>query len=226
MAVNLRRMRAWLAVLLLWPVQASAQVPRTEPLMNMNAVAEALGVQCSYCHAGSDFKSYENPEKEIARQMMAMAREIESKVSAATGRKGDPVAHCASCHRGVPVPRSLNEIMTQTINESGVEAAIAKYRDLRKQFFARDTYDFRESGILGLAQRLAESRPDDAIALLEMNLEFNPRSTMSYVVMSRAHTRKGNKDAALQVLRKALELEPENGIVKGYLYQLDPNALR
>ena len=55
-----------------------------------------------------------------------------------------------------------------------------------------------------------------------MHLEFNPQSSNTYVVMSRAHVRKRDTPAAIKALEKAIEIEPNNGLAQGYLYQLEP----
>jgi len=221
-----------MVVATLQPRQAAAQDPN-DPLLNMQAIAQALGVQCAYCHVrqtdnSTDFQADTNPKKAIARQMIAMTREINARVQAASGKAAGQAAnvHCLTCHRGTPIPQKLTDIMLRTLRDKGPDAAIAEYKELRQKFYARDTYDFSETDLLNLAQRLADARPDDAIALMMMNLEFNPKSTRSYLVLSRAYVRKRDNDMAIAQLKKALEIEPENGIVKGYLSQLEPNPNR
>jgi len=214
------------------PPQAAAQDPN-DPLLNMQAIAQALGVPCAYCHVrttdnSTDFQADTNPKKAIARQMIAMTREINTRVQAASGKAAGQAAtvHCLTCHRGTPVPQRLTDILLRTLRDKGSDAAVAEYRELRQKFYARDTYDFSEPDLLNLAQRLADARPDDAIALMTMNLEFNPKSARSYIVMSRAYVRKRENEMAIAQLKKALEIEPENGIAKGYLSQLEPNPNR
>ena len=224
--------RLVLAATLLGPSLAAAQTPAVDPLLNMDAIAKALGVSCGYCHVSeggsANFTSDANPKKPIARQMIAMTREINARVQAASGKAAGQAAnvHCLTCHRGTPIPQKLTDIMLRTLRDKGPDAAIAEYKELRQKFYARDTYDFSETDLLNLAQRLADARPDDAIALMMMNLEFNPKSTRSYLVLSRAYVRKRDNDMAIAQLKKALEIEPENGIVKGYLSQLEPNPNR
>ena len=212
------------------PAQSTAQIEAQgqDPLLDMQLIARALGVSCTYCHvsmgAATNYTSDENPKKGIARLMIAMTRDLNARIQAATGKPA-PVAaavHCATCHRGVPVPQPLMDIMLQTIRDKGAEAAAEQYRDLRKRFYGRDTYDFSEATLLQLCQRLGPSQPDVALTMLQMNLEFNPRSTDSYILMSRAYVRKRDTPTAIEVLKKALEIDPENGVVKGYLYQLEP----
>ena len=211
-------------------VAAAGQTPErqapegTAPLPDMNAIAKALGVSCGHCHVARDFTSDANPKKVIARQMLTMTREINARVAAATGKAtGTSVAvQCATCHRGQPVPRSLSDTLVATLGEKGDAAAAEQYRGLRTQFYGRDTFDFSEQEFLALGQRLAEVRPDAALALLAVHLEFNPQSSNTYVVMSRAHVRKRDTPAAIAALKKAIEVEPNNGLAQGYLYQLEP----
>ena len=224
----MRRVVMWMVVAV-WTAGGGAAAvgqaqPRTEPLPDMNAIARALGVTCAHCHVARDFTSDANPKKGVARQMLAMTREINARVEAATGKPtGTSVAvQCATCHRGQPVPRSLSDTLVATLGEKGDQAAADQYRGLRTQFYGRDTFDFSEQELLALGQRLAEVRPDAALALLAVHLEFNPQSSNTYVVMSRAHVRRRDTPAAIAALKKAIEIEPNNGLAQGYLYQLEP----
>jgi len=191
-------------------------------MANMQSIAQALGVGCEYCHAAPRGSGLPEPKKEIARAMMAMTRQINTSVQAATAKAGPEVTtvQCITCHRGAAIPQQLPEILTATIREKGVAAAIAQYRDLRKQYYGRQTYDFGEGTLLALGQILTASKPDDAIALLELNVEFNPQSARSYAALGYAYTRKYDDATAMKYLEKALEIEPENGIIRGQLEQL------
>lgn len=44
--------------------------------------------------------------------------------------------------------------------------------------------------------------------------------------MSRAYVMMRDKPSAIDALKKALEIEPNNGIARGHLYQLDPKAIQ
>jgi tetratricopeptide (TPR) repeat protein len=200
---------------------ASAQ-PGPDVMANMQAISQALGVSCEYCHAAPRGSRLPEPKKEIARAMMAMTRQINTSIQAATAKAGPEATtvQCITCHRGAPIPQQLPEILTATIREKGVTAAVAQYRDLRKQYYGRQTYDFGEGTLLAIAQVLTASKPDDAIALLELNVEFNPQSARSYAALGYAYTRKFDDATAMKYLEKALEIEPENGIIRGQLEQL------
>lgn len=199
-------------------VLAHAQPP------NMQAIAQALGVGCEYCHASET--GAPEPKKDIARAMIAMTRDINTQMQTARGQSGSSAAaaavevQCVTCHHGVPIPRPLSDILTQTLKEQGAAAAIDQYRELRKQFYGRDAYDFGENTLVALARSITQSRPSDSIALLQLNLEFYPRSAASYAEIGFAYTRKLDDASAIENLEKALAIEPDNGIFRGQLEQL------
>lgn len=197
----------------------AAVLARAQP-PNMQAIAQALGVGCDYCHASDP--GAPQPKKDIARAMIAMTRDINLQIQAAQGQ-GAPAAvevQCVTCHRGVPLPRPLSDILTQTLKEKGVAAAIDQYRELRQKYYGRDAYDFGENTLLAMARSMTQSRPSDSIALLQLNLEFYPRSAASYAEIGFAYTRKLDDASAIENLEKALEIEPGNGVIRGQLEQL------
>src|ERR1700685_2987241 len=199
-------------------VAASAQAQT----MNMQEVAQALGVRCEYCHSAPRGSGQPEPKKDIALAMMAMTRDLNAKVQAATGKPANEATkvECVTCHRGVAIPQPLSTIILRTVFEKGGVAAVEQYRDLRKQFYSRDTYDFSEDALLEIVQRVVQGRPDDAIALLRMNLEFNPQSAKTYALIGFAYTRKVDDASAITNLEKSLELDPTNAVVRGQLEQL------
>jgi hypothetical protein len=67
----------------------------------MRAFRVALGVQCDTCHVRGDFASDEKPEKETARMMIAMTREINAKFT-----DGKQHVTCFTCHRGAEHPKT------------------------------------------------------------------------------------------------------------------------
>jgi tetratricopeptide (TPR) repeat protein len=211
------------ALALLRPAAADGQ---TAPLPDMDAIARALGVSCEYCHvrgsaAESESASVAKAKLEVAKAMIAMTRDLNASVAAATGQtKGATEVQCVTCHRGVAIPRQLSDIVLRTTVEKGGDAAADTYRELRRRYYGRQSYDFGEDELLRVVQRLVDARPADAIALLTMNLEFHPESASSYVLMGQAYLRMRDRDAAIRSLEKALELDPTNAIARGRLAQL------
>ena len=188
----------------------------------MQSYAQALGVTCEYCHVAPANSGLPQPKKDIARTMIAMTRDLNLQVQLATGKA--PVeatrVDCATCHRGVTIPKPLGQIIAQTLQYKGVDAAVAQYRELRTRYYGRGSYDFGEDELVNVARPLAPVRPDDAIALLQLNIEFNPRSAKSYALIGFAHTRKFDDESAIANVQKAVDLEPENGEFQGQLAQL------
>jgi hypothetical protein len=64
----------------------------------MQSFTQALGVQCDFCHV-ADRSSDEKEEKKMARMMLTMAREINSKFP-----DGKQHVTCYTCHRGAQEP--------------------------------------------------------------------------------------------------------------------------
>jgi|ERR1700722_11670784 len=108
-----------LFVLLLLSVAALAQAPEAPPpphkqmptpknlklldpaelMPTMMAFRVALGEKCDFCHVAGDFASDEKPTKEIARKMIMLARDINSKFP-----DGKMHVTCYTCHRGAEEP--------------------------------------------------------------------------------------------------------------------------
>lgn len=214
-------------VLLLASLTAAfAQQPQREPLPNMQAIAESLGVTCEFCHArgpGAAAAETPGPRKiDVAKQMIAMTRELNARVETATGKAAGAATKvdCMTCHRGVTIPRPLGDLLVETTSKQGVNAAIEQYRDLRTRYYGKQAYDFGEQTLLNISQRLANSRPDDAIAITRLNIEFYPNSSASYAALAYAYTRKVDDNSAIEALEKAVELDPSNNVARGQLEQL------
>ena len=216
---------AWLLLASVTVSVAHAQAPAQAPvdrMSQMQSVAQALGVQCNYCHSGQRGSGQLEPKKDIARVMFEMTDELNAKVQQATGKAPSEVTRvtCLTCHRGVAIPRQLNEIMLRTVSEKGSAAAVEQFRDLRQRYYGHQSYDFGEETLLSVGQQLSQGRPEDALALLNLNLEYYPKSTRTYGAIAFAHTRRLNDTAAMAALEKALEIEPENSQIRGRLEQL------
>jgi hypothetical protein len=195
----------------------------------MQGFTTALGVDCAYCHAqppapagrggrgrgavAFDFASDEKPPKTIARTMMRMVRDINATVSTAISRPADAAAAvgCITCHRGVPVPLQLADVLDRAARDRGQAEAMAVYRDLRRRYFGAQAYDFSESSLIGHAERLVRAgQHDDAIAWLESNLKYFPRSASTYAALSTAQQQKRDTAAAIASLERAVALSPDN----------------
>jgi hypothetical protein len=205
--------------------------PRPQLIATMQGFVQALGVQasggCGYCHAGTapqlDFASDTNPKKNVARKMMLMSREISAKLPEMTGKPAAEVTslRCATCHRGLAIPKLLPDVLTETATSSGTPAAIQQYRDLRTKYYGGQSYDFSEPALVAMATTLNNAnKPEDALAWLQLNAEFYPKSAATYAAMAQSYQRKNDKDDAIRMLEKAVELDPNNQQAKRMLDQL------
>ena len=200
----------------LFAAAAFAQPSGPDASLNMQSIAQALGVSCDYCHSAARGSGAPEPKKDIARQMIAMTRELNARVQQATGNSSAKV-ECVTCHHGVPIPRQLSDILADTLRFKGTDAAVAQYRELRERYYGRQAYDFSEETLANLADRLVTGRPDDAIALMKLNLEYYPKSARTYATIGYAYTRKFDDESAIVYYKKALEIEPNNGVIQGRL---------
>jgi hypothetical protein len=221
-------------------------MPQAQLLAVMQGFVQGLGVQCGYCHANApaaeaggrgagagrgrgpaapqfDFPSDDKPAKKAAREMMLLVRDINSRVPAAVGKTAETATRvqCVTCHRGVAIPKQLADILAQTAMAKGTPAALAQYRDLRKQYFGAQAYDFSETALITLAQRAtAADAAGDAEAWLQLNLEYFPLSSRTYAALAQAQQKKNDKDGALKSLTRAVELDPQNAQARRQLDQL------
>ncbi len=206
-------------------------ITRERLTQRMREFSFALGVRCQYCHAGGNgisfegvsFASDDKPAKTTARAMLRMIDQLNNVTLAQLPSRVQPrvVVDCATCHRGVPLPKSLQTTLFEIVEAQGASAAIAKYRDLRSDA-ALGRYNFGEWEINELARRLTEAgKTDAAIAILEMNGEFYPASADIDVLIGEQYRRLGDRDRAIQRYRAALVKSPQNGVAKQRLEELE-----
>ncbi len=70
----------------------------SEVMAAMRQWQDDLGTNCSYCHAGADFASEDNPKKQTARVMFKLLKMINGKDFL------DGKASCGTCHHGATKP--------------------------------------------------------------------------------------------------------------------------
>jgi hypothetical protein len=216
------------AGLLVGAVVTRAQAPQAGRLPDMQAIAAALGVTCEFCHAADRanvvLTATGKSRLEVAREMIAMTTELNARVQSAAGKSAASAVRvdCVTCHRGVTIPKQLRDIMLEAAVQQGPEAAAAVYRDLRARYHGRQSYDFGEQTLLDVADRLAQGRPAAAVAMADLNIEFYPQSARSYLVRGIAQSRRlDTAEEAVASFRKALELDPGNGVAQGWLIQTE-----
>jgi hypothetical protein len=104
---------------------------------------------------------------------------------------------------------ALSEVLLKTIDERGIDAAVAEYRSLKERGFG-DLYT-NESDINALGYRLlSRKRVPEAIEILKLNVEAYPASANVYDSLAEAYFVSGNVPLAIQNYEKSLSLDPSN----------------
>jgi len=88
-------------------------MPQPQVVAIMRAFNAALGVNCNHCHIwtkpgdpGNDMAADTKVEKTVARVMMQMTNDINTRLAANIKKSADQIAkvECATCHRGQAIP--------------------------------------------------------------------------------------------------------------------------
>ena len=206
-------------------------ITRDDLVQRMREFSFALGVRCQYCHAGGDgvsfegvkFESDEKITKQKARYMLRMVAELNDKLLAGVPSRATPAVRvsCATCHRGSPLPRTLEDELARIISTDGIPAAVEKYRELRRDTMHLGRYNFGEWSMNELGDRLArEGNVDASIAMFQLNAEFYPKSAEIDLRLGELFAKKGDKERAIASFKAALEKQPNNPRAKQRLAEL------
>lgn len=196
----------------------------------MGAFTQALGVGCNHCHVDdepdgrpNDMASDEKRPKTVARAMMKLTMDLNGRLPGVVAKEAAATMHvgCATCHRGVAIPKQITEILSETAAATGAPAAIEQYKALRKKYYGGQAYDFSEGALVSFAGRATQAnKADEALTWLNLNLEFYPNSARTYLGLANAFNRKGDKAQAITNAEKAVALDPQNAMAKRTLDSL------
>ena len=200
----------------------------------MKSFCSALDVRCVHCHVGAegaqlseiDFVSDDNHHKQVTRVMMRMVDEINKTYLPKTGEDASELlqVQCVTCHRGQSKPRTLEGVLAAAVEESGTEAALARYRELRERYYGSATFDFSAGTLNRLAGQLSGAgKATAAIAFLKLNAELYPKEMTTFFFLGELYAKGGDKAMAIQSFEKALELDPRNRFVQRKLDELKGN---
>src|SRR5262245_18588449 len=209
-----------------------ADIPRDVLTQRMREFSFALGVRCQYCHFGGDgisfdgvdFSSDAKPAKNKARAMLRMTDQVNRTLLPQVPSRAEPrvQVECATCHRGLPLPKTLQTTLYEIVKKDGAAAAVARYRELRNSDALSGRYNFGEWEINELARRLVEDKDTaGAMAILEMNGEYYPKSGAIDFQLGELHRMRGEKDLALASYRRSLEKAPTNEMAKQRIAELE-----
>ena len=227
-----------------WPVTRlknvqvlSADISVTALVDTMKAFTRALGVRCTYCHVGKegdplsayDFASDERVEKGKAREMLRMVAAINGDYLAKLAVRRAPAigVQCATCHRGVAQPRTLQQLLLTAYDVAGPDSLDHAYRALRKRYYGSAAYDFGEVPLSDVADALVlRDRRSDAVRVQLLNTEMSPTSTFAHWMAGATQLSAGDTVGAVASLRKAVALNPNNQGALGLLQQLGQKPQR
>jgi Photosynthetic reaction centre cytochrome C subunit len=217
-----------------WPPDSLVNtqvIPRTTPVVEvwgtMRNIAFGLGVQCTFCHVGTDsaplaqidFASDQKRTKLVARQMLRMVQEINRRLDTIPSRPSPAVVvNCTTCHRGVARPVPLASIVAEAAVAAGADSAVRAYRNLRERFHDRDAYDFGEPTLNTAAFRTARAgKIDAALVLLGVNEGMFPTASALHITKGNVLLMRGDTASAADAFREALRRDPSNEEAQGRL---------
>ena len=208
----------------------SKDTPRDSLFSIMRGFTYALGVNCAYCHV-EEPQPNGNPrmrpgledkvEKQKARFMLGMTDTLNRVTLAALPSRHEGVrVDCVTCHRGSPIPGTIETVLTDALDRFGADSAIARYRKLRENM-ASGRFDFSEVPVTAVARsQFDKGRPDAAVALLLMNQEFNPTSADIDFQLGDIYEKRGDKAKAIASFEAVLKKRPNNVRARQRLTQL------
>ena len=160
--------------------------------------------------------------KQTARFMIRMADSLNRVVLAALPDRHRPAVGiaCVTCHRGSPLPQTIDAALAERIERAGVDSALARYRQLRGDMVS-GRYDFREGPLVDLAQSLAgNGHTADALKVLQMAQEFAPSSPNVDLAMGDVYLKAGDRDQAVTRYRVVLTKRPNDPRARQRLQEL------
>ena len=114
---------------------------------------------------------------------------------------------------------SVQNVLEKEINEKGVTATIALYREMRSRY-PKEYLRERTLNVLGY-QQLNAHHVEEAIALFKLNVEMYPRAYNTYDSLGEAYMVHGDRLLAIRNYRQSLALNPQNTNAVEKLKQLE-----
>jgi hypothetical protein len=83
-------------------IKALQGTPANELNQSMHLMKGAVGLDCTYCHIEREWEKDVKPAKDVARKMIVMMNEINTRQFG-----GRQVVTCNTCHNGRPIPAAM-----------------------------------------------------------------------------------------------------------------------
>lgn len=199
-------------------------IPKPELMNLMRSFSFSLGARCVSCHVGKDngsldgmdFAADDKDTKKTARDMLRMVAKINADYIPKSAR-----VECVTCHRGISKPRTLQAALSEELEKKDLAAAIALYRDLRKQYYGGAQYDFSETSLNLLAESLGrQHKVKEAAAFMELNAENTALTRWGKNLLAMAHRANGETAKATADFQKIVDENPNDAWAKQQLTEL------
>jgi len=210
----------------------SKDLPRDSLFTIMRGFTYALGVNCAFCHVEEEPAQAggrprlkpaldDKVEKRTARFMLTMVDTLNGVTLANVPQRHEAVRiTCVTCHRGSPLPGTIETVITDAVEQFNVDSAIARYRKLRENM-GNGRYDFSEFPLSVAARTLAgRGKADAAVAILTMSQEYNPSSADVDMQLGDIYEKQGDKDRAVTRYQAAWQKRPNDPRIRGALTRL------
>ena len=204
-------------------------ISRQELATVMRGFSFSLGARCVTCHVGPDsptlegvdFAADEKETKKAARAMLRMVAVINRDYVGKLDQPSSVRVECVTCHRGLSKPRTLQAVLAEELEKKDLQAAIALYRDLKKQYYGGAQYDFSETSLNLLTETLfRQQKNKEAAALMELNAGTNDLSRWGKNLLAMAHRANGETEKAIADFQKIVESNPNDSWARQQLEEL------
>ena len=103
----------------------------------------------------------------------------------------------------------IGMVLYKTIQEKGIEAAVAQYHELKST--QPDAYDLSEDELVQLGYQLIhQKRYKEAIEIFKLSVESYPQSYNTWDSLAEAYMDNGDKDLAITNYEKSIQINPNN----------------
>ena len=203
-------------------------IAKDDLMQTMRGFSFALGVRCEHCHEGGgdakmNFAADTKEEKRTARVMLKMVADINHDYLSKIGKRSPLQVQCVTCHHGLARPQTIDSILAADLEKKDVASAIAGYKDLRQKYYGTARYDFGETPLNVLTEKLLkQDKSKEAVAITDLNAEFNsPLSMWGANLQVMSDLANQNTAKAKEDLRKTLANHPEDKWATGKLEELE-----
>lgn len=122
------------------------------------------------------------------------------------------------------VGMGLTGILMQEIETNGVNSAIKRYKQMKKENEGKETYSFGASTLARVGMSLSRAGNNaDGIKVAEFAIKEESTNFFGFYALGTIYKADGNKDAAIKNFEKVLELNPNFDRAKKQLDELNSN---